>query len=139
MYRQHPWLSQISTIRPPLGPGLMAGREYLLSALSRIGLTPRQVTAAAATIAAFVDASASLETDSEQLERTTGQSNDAWWHQLHPFWDKYFDMDRYPAMVQVWNAGGFAATTAVQTAIAYEFGFERLLDGIEFVIDPDGT
>ncbi|MGY2061534.1 TetR/AcrR family transcriptional regulator, partial [Nocardia gipuzkoensis] len=46
MYRRHPWLRQISTIHPPLGPGTMDGHEYLLRALAGLGLTPVQAATA---------------------------------------------------------------------------------------------
>jgi hypothetical protein len=39
MFRRHRWLAQISTIRPPVGPGMLAGREYLLSALAALSST----------------------------------------------------------------------------------------------------
>ena len=130
VYRRHPWLAQASSIRPPLGPGTMYAREYLLSCLRDLGLTASQLNAAALAIGLFVETTTRLEADSNELERTTGQSNDAWWGEQQIFWEKYFDMDRHPTMVEVWNAGGFEDSTA-----AYDFGFDRLLDGIQALID----
>lgn len=131
MYRNHPWLRQVSTVRPALGPGVMAGQEYLLSTVSSLGLEPRQIAAAANSISTFVGAHAATEADSEQLERATGQSADAWWHRRMSFWENYFDVERHPAMVEVWNGGGFELSVQEQATEAYEFGLDRLLDGIE--------
>ena len=38
LFEAHPWTAAISTIRPPLGPGLMAKYEHELSALDGLGL-----------------------------------------------------------------------------------------------------
>jgi len=131
MYRRHPWLRHVSTVRPPIGPGMLAEREYVLSTLAGTGLTPQQLNAAALAITAFVTTTASLETDSDELERSTGQSHDAWWQERTQLWEEYFDVERHPTMTRVWNSGGFDRGTTDQMAAAHEFGFERLLDGIE--------
>lgn len=44
MFHRHPWLAGISTIRPPVGPGMLAAREYLLSACAVLGLSPARPT-----------------------------------------------------------------------------------------------
>ncbi|WP_158880428.1 TetR/AcrR family transcriptional regulator C-terminal domain-containing protein [Amycolatopsis anabasis] len=133
VYRRHPWLRQVSTIRPPLGPGLLAGSEYLISALSGTGLAPRKSSAAANAINAFVGAMVSYEVESEQVERASGKSHDAWWAERSVFWDEYFDQARYPSIVDVWSRGGYDYEDVVVDV--YEFGFRRLLDGIQAMID----
>jgi len=130
-YRRHPWLRQVSTVRPPLGPGLMAQQEYLLSALSDIGLSPRQMTAAAGAIVTFVDAAAAVSAEYDHVERTTGESADAWWAARGSFWEDYFDTTRHPAITRVWREGGFDAAAAEANAESYRFGLRRLLDGIQ--------
>lgn len=135
MYHRHPWLRQVSTLRPPAGPGMMAGREYLLSALAGTGLTPRQMSATAASISAYVDAAVGLEVENTELERLTGTSLDAWWQERNTLWERYFDYARYPTMAQVWEGGGFDQSAADEVAQPYTFGLERLLDGIQVVID----
>lgn len=134
-YRRHPWLRQISTVRPPLGPGLMAQQEYLLSALSGIGLSPRQITAAAGTVVTFVHAAAAAEAEYEQAERTTGESADAWWAARGSFWEDYFDVTRHPTIAKLWREGGFDAGTKGANAEAYEFGLQRLLAGIQAAVE----
>ncbi|MEU4391237.1 TetR/AcrR family transcriptional regulator [Kribbella sp. NPDC023855] len=127
MFRRHLWLASISTIRPPVGPGMLAGREYLLSACAVLGLSPRQTNTAALAITTYVDSAAGLEAETEQLERSTGQSQDAWWHERSDLWETYFDVERHPTMTAIWNAQGFDDGTEE----VYRFGLNRLLDGIE--------
>jgi AcrR family transcriptional regulator len=130
MYAAHPWLTGVSTQRPPIGPGMLAEREYVLSAVSDIGLPVDLVNTAAVTIQAFVTSAARAAAESAQLRRATGQSNDAWWQQRNELWETWFDVERHPAMTALWNAGGFGRGTDEQMADAYDYGLRLLLDGI---------
>ncbi|GAA1584534.1 TetR/AcrR family transcriptional regulator [Kribbella karoonensis] len=127
MFQRHLWLSQVSTIRPPVGPGMLAGREYLLSVLLDLGLTPTETNTAALAITTYVDSAAGLEAESLLVERTTGQTNNAWWSERNDLWETYFDVDRHPAMTAIWHADGYRSTAHD----AYRYGLDRLLDGIQ--------
>ncbi|AHI00944.1 TetR/AcrR family transcriptional regulator [Kutzneria albida] len=131
VYRQHPWLREVSLARPPLGPGHLAGQEFLCAVLAGIGLAPHQVGVALGSIAIFVDGAVRAEVEAQELERTTGQSADSWWARRQSFWDNHFDPTRYPAINQLWLDGGFAASTTEHRLAVFEFGLDRLLDGIE--------
>ncbi|MFF1816334.1 TetR/AcrR family transcriptional regulator [Kribbella sp. NPDC058245] len=130
MFRQHPWLSQVSPIRPPAGPGLLAGREYLLAVVSTLNLTPHETNTAALAISTYVDSAASLQAESLLIERASGQSHDAWWTDRSDLWETYFDVERHPTMTAIWNAGGFTASPNDVAAESYDYGLSRLLDGI---------
>jgi AcrR family transcriptional regulator len=135
MYSRHPWLARVSTIRPPVGPGMLAAREYLLSTMFALGLPPARANLAALAIATYVDSAAGAEAESELIERATGQSNDAWWHERGDLWENYFDVDRYPTMTAVWNDGpgggtSYGGGTREVSTQAYRFGLDHLLDGI---------
>ncbi|HEY4570890.1 MAG TPA: TetR/AcrR family transcriptional regulator [Kribbella sp.] len=131
MFHRHLWLSQVSTIRPPVGPGMLAGREYLLSALLGLGLSALETNTAALAITTYVDSAASLEAESSLVERTTGQTNDAWWYERNDLWETYFDVERHPAMTTIWNAKGYQSSTREAAADSYRYGLDRLLDGIQ--------
>ncbi|MEU8634545.1 TetR/AcrR family transcriptional regulator [Amycolatopsis sp. NPDC048633] len=133
-YRSHPWLCEVSRVRPPLGPGQLAGQEYLLSIMDDLGLSPRQSVAAANGIGTYVDANAALGAENTRLERSTGQSTEAWWHQRSTFWENYFAVDAHPAMNRIWLGGGFDESAKAQGETAYEFGLNRMLDGIQALV-----
>lgn len=135
MYQRHPWLRHISTIRPPIGPGMLAEREYVLSVFLDTALSPHQMDAAALAIATYVDTTCGRTAESAELERLTGQTNDNWWHERTQLWEEYFDTERHPTMTHIWNSGGFDKGTAESMTAAHEFGFQRLLDGIQALID----
>jgi AcrR family transcriptional regulator len=136
MYRRHPWLLHVSAARPPAGPGLMAEREYVLSTLAGLGLSAERRNLAALSISTFVRAAASAEVEDEEVERTSGQSGDAWWTEHGALWEEYFDVERHPAMTEVWNAGGFDLGACEQANAAHAYGLARLLDGIEAAAGP---
>jgi AcrR family transcriptional regulator len=129
MYRAHPWLSQVSRVRPPLGPGMLGESEYVLSTLGAVPVERRNT--AAVTIAMFVTAAARQEGENAQLRRASGQSNDAWWGRRGQLWQEWFDVERYPAMTELWNAGGFDRGPDQQAADAFAHGLRLILDGIE--------
>lgn len=131
MYRRHPWLARVSTVRPPVGPGMLAGREYLLSALLPLALTARATNTAALAITTYVDSAAGMEAENELVERATGQSNEAWWHDRNDLWETYFDVERHPAMTAIWYANGYHDSVREAAAESYRYGLDRLLDGIQ--------
>lgn len=133
IYQAHPWMRDVSMVRPPLGPGLMDGQEFVLAALADSGLEPGQVTVAHTALEGFVHGAAAAEVDDQQLERTTGESGDSWWGARQLFWDDYFDVERYPTMTNLWHAGAYetAGTLAEQVRGSFDYGLDKLLDGIE--------
>ncbi|MBE9374821.1 TetR/AcrR family transcriptional regulator C-terminal domain-containing protein [Saccharopolyspora sp. HNM0983] len=137
-YRSHPWLRQVSTVRPPLGPGLLEQREYLLEALSGIGLTEQHMADAADAVIAFVDATAALEVDDAQAEQT-GLSGESWRKARRSFWANRFDETGYPAITRVWRSGGYDTDAAESTVRAHDFGLAQLLNGIEATITGRST
>jgi hypothetical protein len=126
-------MREVSMVRPPLGPGLMDGQEFVLAALADAGLEPRQVTVAHVAVESFVHGAAASEVDDQQLAAATGESADSWWGARQVFWDDYFDVERYPTMNALWNAGGYdtEGTLADSMRTSFDYGLEKLLDGIE--------
>lgn len=133
VYQAHPWMRDVSMVRPPLGPGLMDGQEFVLAALADSGLEPRHVTTAHIAVEGFVHGAAASEVDDQQLEEKTGESGDSWWGARQLFWDDYFDVERYPTMTSLWNAGAYntGGTLADTVRDSFDYGLEKLLDGIE--------
>ena len=137
MYRAHPWLARVSQLRPPIGPGMLAEREYVLAAVSGLGLPTAMVNTAALTIAHWVTSAARGEAESILLRRATGLGTDDWWRQRGELWERWFDVDRHPAMTALWNAGGFDRGADQQAQDTYEYGLGLLLDGIERSVEGD--
>ena len=138
-YTAHPWLAQVSTIRPPIGPGMLAEREYVLSTVGDLGLAPGRVDEAAIAIAGFVTSAARFDAESVQLLRASGQTTDAWWGRRTRLWEEYFEAAEHPTMTRLWNTGGFDRGTVEQARDAFAFGLRALLDGIEAAAQSSET
>ena len=130
MYREHPWLSRISTVRPPLGPGLFREQEFVLSAVASAGLPLEKVNEAAGAVTMFVTSAARQEGENALLRRDSGQSSDAWWQERGRFWEDWFDVGQHPTMTRLWNADAFGGGVEEQAAAAFAYGLRVLLDGI---------
>lgn len=61
----------------------------------------------------------------------TGQSWDTWWEERQHVWGEYFDAEEYPTMARVWGEGEFEKAEESELVDSYDYGLERLLDGIE--------
>ncbi|MDI6097705.1 TetR/AcrR family transcriptional regulator C-terminal domain-containing protein [Actinoplanes sp. NEAU-A12] len=125
MFVTHPWLTEVSLVRPPLGPGTMAEREFLVATMTGAGVPAGQINRAALAVTAYVYAFAREAGEDARLSRISGQSTESWWLERGEFWEKWFDVEAYPAMTALWNAGGF------EDQAGFEYGLALLLDGIE--------
>lgn len=126
MYAAHPWLAQVSQIRPPIGPGLLAESEYVLSCLT----FHDRPTTAAVTIQMFVTGAARGVAENELVRRASGESTNEWWLHRSRLWEDFFDVERHPTMTDLWNAGKFADGPDEQADAAYAYGLDLILDGI---------
>ncbi|MFC4067818.1 TetR/AcrR family transcriptional regulator [Actinoplanes subglobosus] len=126
MYVAHPWLTEVSLVRPPLGPGTMAEREFLIATMSLAGVPTATINRAALSVTAYVYAFAREAGEDARLARTSGQSTESWWHERGDFWENWFDVEAHPAMTALWNAGGFD-----EGQTAFDYGLALLLDGME--------
>jgi AcrR family transcriptional regulator len=135
LYERHPWLLQISVGRPPLGPGMIAKYDYELRAVEDIGLSDVEMDSVLTLVLEYVRGWAASAVESAQAQERTGQTDYQWWSAFEPFVEKIFAADRYPLAARV----GTAATAQYQGTYdpqhAFEFGLERLLDGIELFVD----
>jgi AcrR family transcriptional regulator len=118
-YRRHPWSAPAET-RPVLGPGSIDRYEGMLRAVATTGLSPGDVVNAAELVARYVAGAARRAAEDERVD------DEEWWAAREGFWERYFDVERYPTITALYEAGAFEAR-----ADAFEFGLQRVLDGIE--------
>lgn len=135
MYRRHPWLLQVAaTSRPPLGPNLIAKYDYELRAVDGIGLTDVEMDSVVTLIGRFVHGAARGAMEAGQVARQTGVSDEQWWRATAPYLERVFDTRRFPVAVRVGAAAGEAHGGAYDAEHAFEFGLQRVLDGIEALV-----
>lgn len=133
-YERHPWLLQLAWNRPPLGPNVLDDEEATLAALSGSGLEPRELVAAATLVSNYTQGAARAVVDAALAEKRTGVSEEQFWADRTKFWDVYFDPERYPRISEMYAAGAYD-----DEVDAFEFGLQRVLDGIEALVRAQGA
>ncbi|PBC78190.1 TetR family transcriptional regulator [Streptomyces sp. TLI_235] len=139
LYAAHPWVAEVATGRPPLGPGLMAKYEYELRALEGLGLGDVETDAALSFVLGFVQSCARAAADERAAEQESAMSDEQWWAGNADLLAKVFDPERFPTAARIGTAAGEAHGAASSAAHAYAFGLARVLDGLA-ALDraPDG-
>ncbi|HEV7931107.1 MAG TPA: TetR/AcrR family transcriptional regulator [Actinomadura sp.] len=128
-HRRHPWVLQVATVHPPMGPNEVAWGDSALRALSGIGLSDREIVAMINVVDGYVRGVARTSVDAAQVEQHTGLTDEQWYASRAPLLDKLIDPARYPTMRSFHDAGVFE-----DPIDGFEFGLQRLLDGIEQLI-----
>jgi len=134
LFRRHPWAAAVSTVRPPLGPGLMAKYDRELRALDGLGLQDVQIDAALTFLLGFVRWSALAEIEGQLAARDSQMNDTQWWEANAPLLARVLDATAYPTAARVGTAAGAAYGAAYNPDYAYEFGLQRALDGLEAIV-----
>jgi AcrR family transcriptional regulator len=137
LFDNHPWAATISTIRPPLGPGMMAKYEHELLALEGLGLDDVLMDASLTYLLSFVQAWARAAGDSRAVQHDTAMDDNEWWATSGPMLARVLDETAYPIAARVGSAAGAAHGSAYSPSHAYTFGLERVLAGLSQLIDSN--
>ncbi|WP_163509715.1 TetR/AcrR family transcriptional regulator [Fodinicola acaciae] len=135
LHRRHPWLLQVNaTSRPVMGPHTIQAYEHQLNAVEGIGLTDLEMDSVVLLVQAYVQGAARGAVDSVQAEKQTGLTDQQWWAAHEPVLDKVMDASRFPVATRVGTTAGETHQSAYDPQHAFEFGLERVLDGIGALI-----
>jgi AcrR family transcriptional regulator len=134
LFENHPWAAAISTIRPPLGPGLMAKYEHELAAFDGLGLDDIQMDAALTHLLIFVQAWARAAADARAAHPESAADDERWWAAHAPLLRKVLDPAAYPLAARVGTAAGTAHRAAYNPRHAYDFGLRTILGGLSALI-----
>lgn len=130
LHERHPWVAVVDTTRPPLGPGAIAKYERELSAFDGHGLDDVTMDAALAWTLAFVRDWARTAAAAEQVRRSTALTEQQWWDAAGPLLGRVLDPARYPLAARVGTSAGGEQGAAWDAVRAFDFGAERVLDGL---------
>ncbi|MFC4114692.1 TetR/AcrR family transcriptional regulator [Nonomuraea zeae] len=139
LYLRHPWLLQVAASRPVLGPNVTAKYDYELRAVDGIGLSDLEMDSVITLVTGFVHGAARGAVEAAQAESQTGMSDEQWWAAHAPFFSRIADHGRYPVATRVGQAAGEALNAAYSPEHAFEFGLQRVLDGIEALVNSRST
>jgi AcrR family transcriptional regulator len=131
-YQSHPWLLEL-IVRGPQGPNWFAWVEAAVSALADTGLTAGESLAMASLIDNQVRGAAQLFLGMARAEQETG-TPDAWGETFAATLERIAGDVRFPALSRIMAAGGFSQEMG-PAEDPFEFGLDRLLEGIGAYID----
>lgn len=133
-YLRHPWLLQVATSRPPLGPNVVAKYDRDLQAVDGIGLGDIEMDLVVQMVGDYVHGAARTAVAATQVAQRTGLTDEQWWERAAPVLEKVLDPAATPTASRVGAAAGAEYNAAVDPARAFEFGLARLLDGVTALI-----
>lgn len=134
LYLRHPWLLQVATTRPPLGPRVTAKYDYELRAVDGIGLTDLEMDQVITLVTGYVHGAVRGAVEADQAARRTGLTDEQWWRAHAPYLEKVLDPGRFPLAARVGTTAGQEYQAAADPARAFEFGLARILDGVEVLV-----
>ncbi|GAA2610267.1 TetR/AcrR family transcriptional regulator [Dactylosporangium fulvum] len=133
LYRRHPWLLQIATTRPVLGPNVIAKYDFELRAFEGAEVPDINTDMLLSLVLNYVAGAVRAVVQADQAAQTTGMTEEEWWGAYAPLLAEVLDASRFPTAARVGQAAGeeYGAGDPVR---AYEFGLERVLDGIDAML-----
>ncbi|MGN9913157.1 TetR/AcrR family transcriptional regulator [Phytohabitans sp. LJ34] len=126
-YHRHPWLLELATRRPPVGPNVIAKYEGDLRAMAGTGLGPAEMKAVLMTLISYVQGAARASVEAAQ----SGVSEQQWWAAHQPYLSTALDPKRFPTVDAVGLLEPGSGDSAADHRFAFEFGLARILDGID--------
>ena len=135
-YLRHPWLLEIDTSRPQLGPHVSDRWESSLRAIDGLGLTDLDMDRVLSLVTGFVVAPARAHVDAERLRERSAETDEEWWERNEPVLERIVDPERYAVSGRVGQATPEIEDAATEAERAFAFGLARLIDGIEAYVTP---
>jgi AcrR family transcriptional regulator len=130
VYHRHPWILQVAQ-GPPLDPGQLAWLEAGLRTLGGTPLTPADKLTAVLTVLHYVRGVAQLSTTIAPPGATEGEGPRQPYGELLAH---LLDAARFPALVEVVEAGVFGEAPDGSPDTTFGAGLDRILDGVEVQI-----
>jgi len=133
--QRHPWTIQVGVHRPPLGPRVLARVEATLQAIDGLGLTELEMDLITTLIGDYVRGAVRAALEAREVEQQSGMTDEQWWALNEELLKGLVEPERYPTTVRVGQAYKAAQEAGPDHIRSFEFGLQRVLDGIEVFID----
>nr|MDT0666573.1 TetR/AcrR family transcriptional regulator C-terminal domain-containing protein [Micromonospora sp. DSM 115978] len=108
--------------------------DFELRAVDGIGLSVLEMDSVVTLVNSFVSGVARVPVDAAAAEALTGNTDEQWWYAHEPILSKVMDPTRFPLASRVGQAFGEAYNAAYEPNQGFEFGLERVLDGVEVLV-----
>jgi AcrR family transcriptional regulator len=134
LYQKHKWLAQVPQARPLLGPNVLASFEDSLSVLAGTGLTPAEKLNVIVVVDGYVIGATRNEIEAAQAAERTGVTDEQFWAAHEPFMIEMLGTGEYPHLSALPES-----VFSESSETSFDFGLDRILDGIETLIKTRQT
>jgi AcrR family transcriptional regulator len=139
LIHRHPWMLELVTFRPPMGPGVIAKYDFELRALEGIGLSDVEMDSVLALVLGYVHGAALQALEARLVEQRTGLTDEEWWAVQAPLLEQVLGPDDFPVAGRVGTAASKEYQGLWDPEHSFEFGLQRVLDGIEVLVEERST
>ncbi|MEH1130457.1 TetR/AcrR family transcriptional regulator [Micromonospora sp. CPCC 206061] len=130
LYLRHPWLIQVNWTRPVLGPNTLASVEVFVRGLRGLAITDQERISIMIMVDGYVTGIARQRIQNAAVGEETGLTDEEFWNYQYPVLAKAMESGDYPYMAAMSeDAFGLGWDET------FEFGLQRLLDGIASLLD----
>jgi AcrR family transcriptional regulator len=136
-YRRHRWSLQIPVAGPPLMPSQLAWLDAGLGMLTETQLHPNEKTSSILLVTSYVRGVAQLESELEAGRLGSGLTTEEISKGVAKMFELVITPERFPHVYQVSAAGGFDDEIRPEDRgldHEFRFGLDRVLDGIEMLV-----
>lgn len=130
----HPWMLEVPIGGLPLGPNNLTWLESALDALFEAEIDGGEAIGVALLLSGYVRGAAQVSVGLSQTERRSGMGLEQWGHVYAKLLERVAADGRYPRLTGVVASGVFDEPDSASDE-DFEFGLERVLDGIEAFVE----
>lgn len=135
-YLRHPWIFQLATHRPVLGPNTMGAYDMALSAFDGLGLDAVEMDLSLTAVSNYVHGAVRDAARAEMVKKLSGMTDEQWWYSVAPFLQTV-DYSPFPVASRVGPIVGELYGVG-DPERAFNFGLALLLDGFERLVASKG-
>lgn len=128
---RHPWLLDLALHRPPLGPNVLRRAETAMNALDGMGLGLEDMAMAAEALQNYVVGALHAARAAGEVEQRSGMTDEQWFAAIDEMLKGRADPGTFPAMARLSQARRLKASSPAEREARFEFGLQRMLDGLE--------
>jgi len=131
---RHPWLLQVE-YRPWIGPHMSAKYEWQLSAIEGAGFTDLEMDQVVTLVEGFARSAAQQDIAARRAAEQSGMTDAEWWEINAPVLARVMPPGDFPISGRVGEAAGREYNAIADPERSFQFGLERILDGLEDLLD----
>ncbi len=132
--RNRPWTVELPISGPPMGPNNLAWMNVALEALAGTGLTEADKLLILLMLTVYVRGESTLGLQISEASTRTGIAEHERYRVYAALMQRIAEGDRFPALARLARSGIFEEEDTDPDG-DFEFGLQRILDGVQVLID----